>query len=411
MAFKFLCGLLLVVAAGAAAARLPGRGSRAGSNCTGYLVEGAGIAAVNGCYKQVGVLCGQGRPGFVLDKAHTLYSWDDQWKLGVCGKAGSVSYAAAHKSAWPPAGGVACGEFWIAVGPGNKTDPGGSPPCPSVERSNLGPVPPPPPPPPSPPAAPPPPPMRLVVDEHFDGPTLNTSLWNVLETVHRGGLYTKENVNIVDGALVLRTIAQNVTQAGQDWYVTSGAVSTANKFAQVGGRWVARVKLPMAGKSQGYLLHSSIWLTDDQGPARPGSGCAQEIDVVEQEPPFEGNDTYAVAHVDAFEGGKHRPGTGPCKGGWLASHYPMIGAHGDWSTDWTVFQLDWTETFITMSVNGKLYANYDRNAGGGKRLAQLNEPMFLWLTACVMHRVLPTAANVFPMEYLIDYVKIWEWTK
>ena len=68
-----------------------------------------------------------------------------------------------------------------------------------------------------------------------------------------------------------------------------------------------------------------------------------------------------------------------------------------------------TETWITMSVNGKLYANYDRNAGGGERLPALNQPMFLWLTACVMNRVLPTAQNVFPLEYLVDYVKVWEW--
>lgn len=37
--------------------------------------------------------------------------------------------------------------------------------------------------------------------------------------------------------------------------------------------------------------------------------------------------------------------------------------------------------------------------------------MFLWLTACVMHRVPPTAENVFPLEYMIDYVKIYEWVK
>lgn len=61
--------------------------------------------------------------------------------------------------------------------------------------------------------------------------------------------------------------------------------------------------------------------------------------------------------MDAYEGGKHRPGTGPCKGGWLSSKYPMIGAHGDWTSEWATFQLDWTETWITMSVNGKLYAN------------------------------------------------------
>ena len=64
-------------------------------NCTGYLVQGAGDAAVNGCYKQVGELCGQGRPGFVLDKTHQLYSWDGVWKLGLCGK-GPVNYAAVH---------------------------------------------------------------------------------------------------------------------------------------------------------------------------------------------------------------------------------------------------------------------------------------------------------------------------
>ena len=247
--------------------------------------------------------------------------------------------------------------------------------------------------------------MRLVVDEHFNGDTLNASLWNILEEAHEGGLYTKDNVNVAGGALVIRTVAQNVTQGGKQWYVTSGAVSTASKFAQVGGRWVARVKLPVASQSRGYLLHSSIWLTDN--PSLNSSGCAQEIDVVEQEPPFFGKESYAVAHVDAFEGGKNRGGA--CNGGWLASHYPVIGAHGDWSSDWSVFQLDWTETWITMSVNGKLYANYDRNAGGGERLPALNQPMFLWLTACVMNRVLPTAQNVFPLEYLVDYVKVWEW--
>ena len=123
---------------------------RSRSNCTGYLVQGAGDTAVNGCYKPVGEcalvcsgrrVCGQ-RPAFALDGTHQLYSWDNVWKLGLCGK--SVSYAATHQSLWPPAGGTGCGEFWEAVP--NKAHPKGSPPCPSVARSNMGPVPPPPPP-------------------------------------------------------------------------------------------------------------------------------------------------------------------------------------------------------------------------------------------------------------------------
>ena len=117
--------------------------------------------------------------------------------------------------------------------------------------------------------------MRLVVDENFDGTELNSSLWNVLEQVHRGGAYAKENVRVEDGVLVLETIAKNVTSGGQEFYVTSGAVTTSRKFSQVGGRWVATVKLPEVSKSSGYVLHSSIWLTTDPGPNI--SGCPQEI--------------------------------------------------------------------------------------------------------------------------------------
>ena len=182
------------------------------------------------------------------------------------------------------------------------------------------------------------------------------------------------------------SVALRTVQSGAQFLMT---VAICGKFrnpggvAKISGRWVASVKLPVAAKSRGYLLHSSIWLTENPSPN--SSGCAHEIDVVEQEPPFLGNESYAVAHVDAFEGGKNAGGA--CKGGWLASHYPTIGAHGDWSSDWSVFQLDWTENWLTMSVNGKLYANYDRNASGGERLPALNQPMFLWLTACVMNRV------------------------
>ena len=153
--------------------------------------------------------------------------------------------------------------------------------------------------------------------------------------------------------------------------------------------WDKVWKLGLCGKSVSYAAtHQSLW------PPAGGTGCGESWEAVPN-------------NVDAFEGGKNRGG--PCKGGWLASHYPVIGAHGDWSSDWNVFQLDWTETWITMSVNGKLYANYDRNASGGELLPALNQPMFLWLTACVMNRVLPTAQNVFPLEYLVDYVKVWEW--
>ena len=107
---------------------------------------------------------------------------------------------------------------------------------------------------------------------------------------------------------------------------------------------------------------------------------------------------------------------------------------GDYTSKWSTFQLDWDQDWITMSVDGELYANYDRNATGSERLPYLTEPMFLWLTACVMNRVRPTASDVFPLRCkckrtlfisgfpclanletitiadLIDSVKIYEWS-
>ena len=123
--------------------------------------------------------------------------------------------------------------------------------------------------------------MRLVWEDDFDGPSLNSSRWNVLEQAHRGGVYTRANVGLEGGHLVLRTEAQNLTVGGRSYYVTSGAVNTSGLAEQRTGRWEARVKLPLVAASAGYTLHSSLWLFSNVANPRH-SGCAQEIDVLEQ---------------------------------------------------------------------------------------------------------------------------------
>jgi hypothetical protein len=126
--------------------------------------------------------------------------------------------------------------------------------------------------------------MRLVWEDDFAGTELNMSLWNVLEQVHRGGVYTKQNVRLRDGNLVLQTRAQNLTilqgSKATPFYVSSGAVNTSGLAEQVHGRWEARVRLPMVYQSPGYVLHSSIWLFSDvTAKDSQHSGCPQEIDV------------------------------------------------------------------------------------------------------------------------------------
>ena len=143
---------------------LLGRVSIAQAECTGYTVGGAGSEDVDGCYRPAG---GQ----FVLDDTHALYAWDGVWRLGDSGS--KVYYEAGRPSKFPPESSGGCGDWFVQDG---------SDPCPAVKRSNLPPVPPTPPPtiPPS-PRPPPTPAMKLVWEDDFDGPDLNTSRWRVLE--------------------------------------------------------------------------------------------------------------------------------------------------------------------------------------------------------------------------------------
>jgi hypothetical protein len=262
--------------------------------CVGYLVSGAGTAAVNGCYKTVAKgLCG-GSKGFALDALHELYEWQGVWRLGKCGGPHAYKYYfAARKSALPPESAGA-----TIRDPGGCGDDGGwtvdthdaSGPCPAVNRSNMppAPTPPPPAPAPQPPApAPPAPPMRLVFSDDFNGAEVNATRWNVINASHA---YCPANVFTENGSLVLRVSKNTLTHNGStEHFACGGAVNTARRFYQNQGRWEASVKLPRVADGRSYTLHSSIWLTargDDatSGPVTPPgiSDCAQEIDVVEQ---------------------------------------------------------------------------------------------------------------------------------
>ena len=360
--------------------------------CDGFLVSGAGDAAANGCYTSRRSVCG--REGFALTDAMTLYDWKGTWRLGDCGR--RVDYVAIVSSPLPPESPGGCGKTWNASS--------GARPCPAIKRMGRPPGPKPPAP------APPAPPMRLVVDEQFNnGDTINTSLWQVLNQPHVGGWYSSNNVFLEDGALVLRTTAHNVTAGGIEYYVSSGAVNTAGRFYQRRGRWEARVKLPRVDESPSYTLHASVWLTAGLvgSPDIPGqrnfSGCHQEIDIAEQYVGGQPPQSTVLAHVDAFSGrSEARNGTG-CKGGWLQTWgRTAFGKTADF-TAWTTFRLDWTEKWVAMSINGTTYSRYRIYPD------QLTDGMLLALTSAVIRRAPVTARDVFPQDYKIDYVRIYQW--
>ena len=245
--------------------------------------------------------------------------------------------------------------------------------------------------------------MHLVMEEHFNSTTLNTSAWHVQDgLLNRGSIYRASNAAVKDGALILRTIAENYTFQNLSYYVSSGAVYST--LRQRLGRWEASVKLPRPNESPSYTLHSSIWLNSGYSghnvvPNTTWKGCADEIDVIEQyagpQPPSPISNGAGSLHMHNAQC-EHTPARGQTDEIWSAN--------GDYTSEWTTFTLDWTEEWISMSINGKPVATYTNATVGS-----LTDVQPLVFTATVMERRPTLPEDVFPQEYLVDWVRIYAW--
>ena len=314
--------------------------------------------------------------------------------------------------------------------------------------------------------------MKLSFSDEFDGGELNESKWiRMLEndTVHCAKLgildpcpgYVSENALVANGSLTLRVSKQNRTTNGTMQHYVSGAgvKMNASNFRQRYGRWEMRVKLPhKAGLS--YTLHNSIWLIGGEPGSVPNAtGCSNEIDLVEQNAAGGGLRSMAGANVHAFSGcanasrckqlnesfpcpggsggrGPVPDGTCKCLGqnayqtlhpGWPATPGRKAGPTGstrtaDFTSYWATWRLDWTEKWITISINETVYASYSADYAGNPDWvrdpgAALTDKMILQLTAHAMSGTHGRCNNgrlhpsdfIAINEYMVDWVRVYEW--
>jgi len=71
-----------------------------------------------------------------------------------------------------------------------------------------------------------------------------------------------------------------------------------------------------------------------------------------------------------------------------------------------VFTLDWTEEWITISVNGTVVANYADNL---TVIQSFTDPQPLLITMTIMERTKPLPIDVFPQKFYVDWVRIFKW--
>ena len=232
---------------------------------------------------------------------------------------------------------------------------------------------------------------RLVFNDEFNGPYLNTAVWHTcfwwstdtctIESNNELELYNAGDVSVQNGYLRLQAQKRNmVGWNGQVYSFTSGMVMTGGRkgekqpgFTFTYGYVEARAKVPA-----GQGLWPAIWMLPLSYNSRP------EIDIME----ILGHQTN-VTHMNYhYVGGDNgTTWTGP-----------------DFSAGWHTFAIDWEPGALIWYVDGVEYYRFT-NAS-----AIASEPEYVLLNLAVGGDWpgAPNAATAFPSYFDIDYVRIWQ---
>ncbi len=234
---------------------------------------------------------------------------------------------------------------------------------------------------------------RLLLDENFDAPTLDTSIWNTCHWWDADGCtissndelqwYRPEQVSVRDGALQL-TADRDPYEAsdGESYEFRSGMVTTGPpehgaepKLAFTYGSVEARLRIPA-----GQGLWAAMWLLPADEDSRP------EIDVLEAlgDDPDEMIMHFHPADRDADSpSSRHRLADSRSTGGWHT------------------IRLDWTPNRLQYFADGKEVWRLN-----GSQVP--SEPMYLVFNLAVggAYPGSPNDSTEFPSTFAIDHVRV-----
>ena len=235
----------------------------------------------------------------------------------------------------------------------------------------------------------------VIIDEQFDGDTLDSALWNTCHWWDNEGCtitsndelewYLPEQVSVSDGMLHLTAAKEPVEASdGEEYPYRSGMVTTGptpdsdgvSKRAFTYGKVETRLRVP-AGRG----LWPAVWLLPTTEESRP------EIDVMEvigQEPQINKMHVHPLDRDKESLGKDYQlPG-----GASLADGFHTLTL--DWSPGLLIFGLDGTEMW---RVTGDDVPS---------------EPMYLLFNLAVggAYPGDPDEATKFPAQFDIDYVRV-----
>jgi beta-glucanase (GH16 family) len=243
---------------------------------------------------------------------------------------------------------------------------------------------------------------RLTWSDEFDGPDgsgPNPTRWvfdlggggwgnNELQT------YTdrRDNAVIRGGQLVITARREPFAGAdGRSRDYTSARLKTLGTFSQTYGKFEARLKLP-----RGQGIWPAFWMLGEDIATAGWPACG-EIDIMEnigKEPAL----VHGTLHGPGYSGGQS-----------IGAAFTSPGGR-PFADDFHVFTVEWEPNAVRWYVDGTLYqTRTPADLPAGARWV-FDHPHFLLLNLAVGGNWPgnPDSSTVFPQEFIVDWVRVYE---
>ncbi len=227
--------------------------------------------------------------------------------------------------------------------------------------------------------------------DEFDGDQINTANWTYDIGGHGWGngemqYYTDrpQNARLENGYLVIEVHQEKYNGS----YYTSARLKSEGLQEFQYGRMEARLKVP-----EGKGFWSAFWMLGANFSEVGWPDCG-EIDIME----------YIGKEPDLILGTLHGPGYSGALGisKWNRQTYNI-------ADDFHTYAIEWDENQITWFYDGEAYHTVTRQDVGNRPWV-FNNPFFFIINQAVGGTLggMVSPQTVFPAQYLVDYVRVYE---
>jgi beta-glucanase (GH16 family) len=172
--------------------------------------------------------------------------------------------------------------------------------------------------------------------------------------------------------------------------ITSGRITTKDRFAQAYGRFEARIKVPA-----GQGLWPAFWMmgNDIDSVDWPNNGEIDIMEIVGNEP----SALYGTVHGPGYSGDQGLSGSVNLPGG------------AKFADAFHVFSVEWSPDLIVCELDGTPYHTVKKSSIPAGKKWVFDHPFYLLLNLAVggVWPGPPDATTKFPANLLVDYVRVY----